>query len=60
MEIVKQNALNITFIDDEVNTFKTIIKKFNEKKIGYKKDYTSEELELLDNINREINDKEIK
>lgn len=57
MEYKKEKVLNITLKDNEIDSFRSIIKKLKDedKKIGFKqKVFNDEENKLLSDINKAI------
>ncbi len=59
MEVTEQHLLQITIADENVGIFKSIIKKLigETKKSGFKKMFTAEEGQLINDINDKINNK---
>jgi len=61
MEVTEQHLLQINIVDEEVGTFKSIFKTLitEVKKAGFKKMFTTEEGELIKEINDKINNKDV-
>lgn len=53
MEVIKQNIIQLNFLEEEVDMIKKIVKYLqNEsKKSGFKKVFSADESDLIDEIN---------
>lgn len=52
MDVVRQNVLNINLVDDEINTFLSLLSKVKTEslKAGFKRMLSTEEIMVLDEL----------